>query len=391
MHPRRFVLFWLALAMLLTALMALAMFGSTAAAQSGEPPSAATSESPRDSMPDTAAIETLVAAMQDAVRAQDRDAYLITVDLSDPVFRSEHTYWINDWMTTPPDRFSLAINAISVNDASATGMLTVTWALQPDVSIRRATFPARFVQTDSGAWQFAGGAWETLETEHFLVHYGPGMQSIAQDVVAMLPEIYDHATGSLDFMPETLMHIKLYDQADAIGALTALSLPPIGGWNEPGESLKMLVPSGSAPSAAVLAHELTHFLAFEMAGSTRGAYPWWLMEGVAEYVASEYWDDSARAARLDAVREWAAAGKLAPWDEISTFEDTPVELWRYVYPQGYAFARFVSEEYGSTTRNDWISAMAGDMDLAAATGATFDTSFEALSADFDAWLTAPAD
>lgn len=378
MHPRRFVWVWLIIALTLVGLLALAMLSDSAAAQDDAPAPAG----------DEAALHTLVEAMEAAVRAEDRDAYLHTVDLSDALFRSEHTYWIDDWTDGAPlDRFSLDLTDVRVDGDRAVGTLSMLWARRPDVSYRKADFPALFTRDAAGEWRFAGGAWHTLETERFLVHVFPGMEPVGAELIAILPAIYDHVVTSVGYAPDTVMHIKLYDHPDDLGALTALSLPTISGWNEPGESLKLLVLPGESPSAAVIAHELTHFLTFEMAGSTHGSYPWWLMEGIAEYVASAYWSTDDDDRRIDAVQMWAAADTLAPWDQISDFEATPVDLWRYVYPQGYAFVRYVSEVYGEDARSAWLAALAGENAvLEVATETAFDTTFDALSADFMRWL-----
>jgi hypothetical protein len=47
-------------------------------------------------------IAELVASMQAAVEAADRDAYLALVDLSDPRFALEHTRWADDWAGANP-------------------------------------------------------------------------------------------------------------------------------------------------------------------------------------------------------------------------------------------------------------------------------------------------
>ncbi len=47
---------------------------------------------------------------------------------------------------------------------------------------------------------------------------------------------------------------------------------------------------------------------------------------------------------------------------------------------------YVTEVFGDDLRNDWIEAMATDMDLDAATEAVFEVPFEALSADLLPWL-----
>lgn len=370
-QPRRFVWFWIAV---LVGLLALAAWRDSAAAQT-------------DPGTDEAALVALVDAMSDAILSQDRDTYVQYVDLSDPIFLSEHVYWIDDWMDGGPmDRFAMSLADITVNGDTATGSLNIVWARAPDVSYREAEFPALFVRAEDGAWQYAGGAWNTLETEHFLVHVFPGMEPVAEELIAMLPEIYAHATTSLNHVPDAQMHIKLYDHPDDLGAMVALSLPQFRGWNEPGESLKLLVLPGESPSAAVIAHELTHFLTFDMAGTTDGNYPWWVSEGISEYVASAYWSPEYTFDRMDIVVFLAETGQLAPWDKISDFEETPVELWRFVYPQGYVFVRYVTEVYGEDARNEWLWAMAGEHEIEGATEAALGVSFETLDAGFLGWL-----
>ena len=340
---------------------------------------------------DAQSILTLVDAMAEAVRTQDRDMYLEMVDLADPIFASEHTYWIDDWATGDPlDRFTLEAAEVQVDGDAATAELTMRWALEAQTSFRRATFPARFVRGDDGAWRFVGGDWQTLETDYFLVHYGPGLEAAAKELIQSLPEIYEHATQSLDHQPASQMHIKLYDSEDTLGALIALRLPPIAGWNEPGESLKMLVQPGQPPSQAVLAHELTHFLNFDMAGTNDGAYPWWLLEGVAEYVSSPYWVEGRAEFTIDAIRDGFNSGQLAEWGQMSDFEETPYELWRYVYPQGFAFTSYVTEVYGTELRNDWLWLMADGVEIEDATTEAFGFDFATLEEGFGTWLNQPA-
>jgi hypothetical protein len=373
MRSRRWVLIWIVLVLLVAALPVGLLPYRTAAAQTA----------PGD---DAAAIMSLVAAMTSAVQRQDRDAYLGCVDLSDPVFAREQAYWVDDWKRIEPlDGFTMGVTAIRVDGDQATAALEIAWT-QPDGSSRGARFPARFVRGMDGAWRYAGEAWVTVETDHFRVHAFPRMEQAAQKLAAALPAIYRHVTTGLDHEPLSPIEIKLYDTPDDMGATIGLSLPPIRGWNKPGQSLKMLASPDAMPSPPVLAHELTHFVMFDMAGTTYGRYPWWLAEGVAEYMASGYWEATQRADTLHQVRNLSAAGALVDWSAISDFETTPVQLWRYVYPQGYAFVVYVTEAFGKDERNTWLNGMAVEMDLDTASQAALGTSFEALDRGFRAWL-----
>ncbi|MBN2306251.1 MAG: hypothetical protein JXQ72_17345 [Anaerolineae bacterium] len=343
-----------------------------------------------DTGDDADAIRALVAAMEDAVIDRDRATYETYVDWSDPVFASEHTYWINDWAGSDPlDRFSMSVDAIQVDGDTATGSMMLQWALLPNTSYRIAEFPVQFTLSDDGQWYYAGEAFVSVEAEHFLVRATPGMENVATELIKALPDIYTHATASLDHTTDAIVEIKLYPDANALGAMIALSLPPIRGWNEPGESLKMLVEEGTLPSSGVLAHELTHFLTFDMAGTTRGLYPWWLMEGIAQVVSEEFREeDNWGADQIAYIRDLYLQGELAPWDQISDFEETPVNLWRLVYPQGYVFTRYVTEVYGERQRNNWLRDMAGDLDIDAATEHTLGLTFEELDQGFGEWLVA---
>ncbi|MCC7451208.1 MAG: collagenase [Anaerolineae bacterium] len=369
---------------LLAILFLLLSFQSIPAAQfhaQGATPVATT-----DRQPDTTAINTLMANMQQAVLAQNRALYLAYVDRTDPVFWLEHSRWADDWSKKQVvTAFSLSVQKLAVTGRDATADLTMQWATTENRA-RTAQYPVRFRQGNDGVWRYAGEAWTTLETEHFRVRALPGLEGVAQELVGELPAVYDHVTSSLNFKPAAVNEIKLYPTAAALGANTLLSLPPISGWNEPGEALKLFTRPGSAPPKATLAHEFTHFISFEMAGTAHSRMPWWLEEGIAEYVGSQFWSDARQQARLNQVKKLAADNRLAAWDTISDFENTPVELWQYVYPQGYAFVRYVTETYGKQKRNNWLTAMAKDKRLPDATTSALGVSFDDLNAAFVAWL-----
>jgi hypothetical protein len=338
----------------------------------------------------SAELADLVAAMASAVIDGDLERYLDLVDLSDPVFAIEHTRWVEDWAgRDPATTYSLSLAGVAVDGDSAVGLLTVEWSTDPipsDNPTRLASFAARFTRGTDG-WRYAGEDWTSTQTERFIVRVAPGLEAAGQAIADDLPGIYADVTAALGYEPAGSLEIKLYADSPSLVANTLLSLPDIAGWNEPGEALKLVNRSDGPSLAPTIAHELTHFLGFDRAGTQRSRMPWWLDEGIATYVGSHV-AGTPEDGRLAQVIVWEAGGELAPWVEMEVFEETPLDLWPYVYSQGYAMVRFISEELGVDRRNAWLAAMATEMDIDEATSAVLGRSFERLDRNFREWLAA---
>ena len=340
---------------------------------------------------DEQAIHATVDAMEQAVLANDGDLYLSYVDLSDANFATEHQNWVRDWedgefLTS----FILHVIDLEIEDDFAVGIMRLSWASTLEHQRGAvATYPVQFIyDADLESWLYAGEYWITTETENFLVHAAPGLEDTVDFLIPELPEIYHVATTSYDYEPQAAMEIKLYDSREALGANTLLSLPLITGWNEPAESLKLFATDNDF-LAMVVAHEFTHFMTFDQAEHGQPLIPWWLNEGIAQYVAEPFDPRGAEFYfnnRILRVRTWLVDDEIVAWEEMSDFPSTPVELWSFVYPQGYTFVSFISSTYGEDLRNEWLHAQAVDMTIDEASEAILGLSFEDLNADFEDWL-----
>lgn len=336
-----------------------------------------------------AAIAAAVQAMAAAVAAGDDAAYLALADLADPVFALEHTRWVADWADLHPvNTYGLSVDGVRVDAAAteATGRLTATWTIDGFEAPRTATWTTRFTGGPA-AWRYAGEVWTATDAEHFRLLVAPTVAGAEAAILPALPDVYDLVTSSLGYAPDGSMQIKVYADSAALVANTLLSLPLIRGWNEPGEALKLYFEPGDESVIGVVAHEFTHFALFDRAGTQRTRMPWWLDEGIASFVARGVGQQTdAPDERLQLVADWVATGKLATWTDMAVFEETPLELWKFVYPQGYAMVAFVTDTYGAAKRNAWLAAMATEMTIDVATPAVLGVSFDELDAAFRAWV-----
>ena len=353
-------------------------------------PTAAPTPTPVARSDDSELIARLLGNIENAILTRNLGAYRSYVDLTtDPIFGLEHTRWIEDMETRVRIlRFDLTMRNLTIDGNEAHADLNMSWSQLTNTTVSYgADFPILFRRGTDGQWRYAGEDWTTvIETDHFRVKALPGLEGIAAGLPDVLPGVYDAVTAALDYTPEGISEIKLYDNPWVLIATTRLSITtPITGWNEPGEALKLLVEDEQPPTEALLAHEYAHFVLFDLAGTTRGEWPWWVSEGASQYAASRFWTLTDCNRVLATVNQARRTTGLPDWLAISSFEETPESQWHYAYEMGYAFLRFVEDTHDHATLTAWLHAMATD-DLETATQAVLGMSFADANTAFLAWL-----
>jgi hypothetical protein len=327
-------------------------------------------------------LKSLVAKMQQAILGQDKSAYFKLMDLSDPIFAVEHSRFVDDWLKNPVKHLELGFVLLEETANNARGELT--WNYQnKDAEDVSASYPVTFHKLED-RWLYAGEYWLELQTKNISVKYVPGLELQARQVLDQLPEITKHVASSLEFQSQHMTTIKIYDSNESLTQSVGLSWTIFGGWNEPDEAIKISSYPWISISSSVLAHEITHNYAFEHFGSHN--FPWWLDEGLAEYVSSKYWDVSMLNLKQNMVTGWALNNTLEPWENLSDLNTTPTHLWSFVYTQGFAFVQFITQTYGQCSRNRWLSEISSGNSLTDAAQIAFGKSFLQLDQDFRAWL-----
>lgn len=142
---------------------------------------------------------------------------------------------------------------------------------------------------------------------------------------------------------------------DQLAKESAKTLTAIGGFRQVLLNDTVVSELTWAQRVALLAHELTHTLQYEIAGGRRGASEQWLREGFAEWVRVEVLSElgftTPSAARVPARRYVRAAGSLPVLGELVTFPDWVAVAQRVgtdaLYAQALLAVDLLVEEHGA--------------------------------------------
>ena len=259
---------------------------------------------------------------------------------------------------------------------------------------RAVTFDAAFrpIGLPEGAWVYTGRVWEEHDADGVRVLIPPGdadAAGMARYLADRVGPIRASVEAELDERLGADPVVKIYLDMASLQKSIALSYTdPLGGWNEPGESIKLLGRAGFVGPGldTVLAHELGHAVSFEYGPSIITA-PWWALEGIAEIAA----DPFRPRARADRAVAMAQQDRLMPFESLADFRGEAMNHMREVYVQGRSMLAYIGERFGRDARNDWLRSMGAGAGLDAATRSVLGVPFETLDRGWRGWLLAGGD
>lgn len=323
-------------------------------------------------------------AMESAIIAGDLGAYMAQIDPEDVYFVHEQRAWVNDLARNPVSEFQIEpLEDLIVGITGRAAMMKVRmhWTLSADEIERSIEMNAIFYpmgDEPDGPWRFAGRGWEIqLDDEtNIRVRADRKHQELASNVMMIAPEIAAQIEKDLDRTLSTPLSVKIYSTMQALQFSIAPGyLDPLSGWNEPGESIKILGRDSMSADrvSTLLAHEIGHAVSFEFGKDIIDA-PWWSLEGIAELMTDRY-RSTPPEDRIIGIAKQVARGDRRSWDQLSDFKGEALNHTMYVYSQGWSMVRYITERYGSAARNEWFDAMGRGMDVHEATQLVFNISF----------------
>ncbi|MFH5883196.1 hypothetical protein ACG2F4_02710 [Halalkalibaculum sp. DA3122] len=232
--------------------------------------------------------------------------------------------------------------------------------------------------------------WYTLESEHFLVHFQEGNSRSAQVTSRIAEEIYPHITELYGLEPTSRTSIVLNDREDYSNGAAYFFDNQIEIW----------IPALNSPLRGthnwlrdVISHEFTHIVQLESAmkrgrnlpaiyfqwlsyedvrrpdvlyGYPKGlitypfssiSVPGWFAEGVAQYQRTGWSYDTWDSHRDMVLRTAVLNDRYLSFDEMGTFSSKTSLEREQVYNQGFAFTRYLAQQFGETIFRDISQAL----------------------------------
>ncbi|MBI4548846.1 MAG: PD40 domain-containing protein [Ignavibacteriae bacterium] len=220
--------------------------------------------------------------------------------------------------------------------------------------------------------------WRTIESEHFLVHFHTGTERTARVIAKIAEEIYEPITTLYNYQPDGKISFIIKDYDDYSNGAAYFLDNKIEIW---ASSMDFDLRGTHNWLRNVVTHEFTHivqiqtslkfgrrvpafylqWLQYESERRTDVLYgypngivsypisgfivPSWFAEGVAQYNRKELEYDSWDSHRDMILRMYALDDNMLSWNEMAVFGKTSLGN-ESAYNAGFAFVRFIAEEYG---------------------------------------------
>ena len=337
--------------------------------------------------------------MEAAVMSGDAGAYMASVYPGDEVFLTEQRAWFMDLKRNPVSDFEIepvgAVRLHGLNGWNALLDVKVHWTLKSDGIDRTYTYKAHFTRngwhmaTPNASWLYSGIYWDGGKYPRDGVRpricSTSSNQELANGVYDCVPDIQGTIERNLDLKLSSPLTVKIYPDMQALQYSIAPGyINPISGWNEPGESIKILSRDDVSAEriSSLLAHEIGHAVSFEFGDQTINA-PWWSLEGIAELVADEY-RSTPPEKRIVRIAKQVAQGDRRTWDQLSDFKGEALNHSRYVYSQGWSMVRYITMSFGKKARNAWFTEMGQGASVEEATQSALKISFDDLDRAWEA-------
>jgi hypothetical protein len=337
--------------------------------------------------------QALAEALQQTARAGNAAAYRKLLAPSG-TFSVESSNFAADLARNAPRDVRYTFSRLKLFGTRATADLTLDWTRtqasegQTDQETGHVTFPVQLVRVGE-VWRYAGEAFEPVSTQTgtLLALAVPGLRERVVPIAPLLMSAAEKVRSVLGLTVPKGAVVKVYPDGSSLSASVYLSLPPVNGWSEPGEAIKIVLASGSRAeinraALHVLTHEFTHLAVSQAVGQAKNKrIPWWLHEGLANFVSFDSLSVQYRTRLLA-----NAQGSWIPLSSLADFQTVPEYAQDNAYSQGLAVVQFLAQTKGKDRPWQLTQTLADTGQADAAADAVGFASFAALETATQVWL-----
>lgn len=258
--------------------------------------------------------------------------------------------------------------------------------------------------------------WNTIETEHFAVHFHNGAEWTAREIARIAEEVYPYITGLYRHEPGDRVNVVIKDSDDYANGAAFYYDNKIELW---ATNLEFGFRGTTRWLRNVFTHEFTHIISIqasmkfpqripgiylqwvdfedEKRSDVLTGYPNhiasyavagaamapWFAEGVAQYMAPSKQYDCWDAHRDMILRCGVLEDGMLTYDELGFFGKNGMQA-EQVYDHGYGFVRYIASAYGPDAIND-ITRSLGSVTRLTMDGALKDVTGKDGHALYDEW------
>lgn len=221
-------------------------------------------------------------------------------------------------------------------------------------------------------------SWQTLESDHFLIHYHDDEQTIADKLVNIAEQHHIQLSQQLNWQPRSKTHIVLTDRYDfSNGWATPLPVNHITLINRPPSEMNSLEDYDDWLEL-VFIHEYIHILQLDMAERAPAALrrifgrfpllfphifqPTWALEGLATHYETDIAQGVGRgqSALYRGIMALEVKHGLLPLSKMNGYpSEWPAGATPYLY--GVYFYQFLMERYGQEKVSLWLKQYSGQI------------------------------
>ena len=222
-------------------------------------------------------IEKSFSPLTESVNQNDKKTFMTYQNKENPLFYKEQQRWFEEVIYKKEKGYEYNIELSNVIlESDSNGEIDFAVIVSPANSSERFVHSITYtIIKDQETWKLNDIAFEELTEGIFTIHYLEGQDDAAMQVLEDSKDIVNLYSSQFEWAPETI-NVKLYDTMEQLNA--TIPWTQAGGWNEKGESYKLIAYNSEEARFSLLAHELTHTLLSDLTNDNASLY---LQEGLA--------------------------------------------------------------------------------------------------------------